>query len=408
MAINQTGAIYKALNFDGQSSRTYGVYITGEAVYNAPERAVEMVTIPGRNGAFAIDEGRFENIEVTYSAGIAADTEAEFAEAISDFRNYLCSRSGYCRLTDEYNPDEFRLAIYKSGLEVEPAMLRAGQFNIVFECQPQRFLTSGETPIEVTSGDTITNPAPFNANPLLEAKGYGSIFLGLDEIKIYDIPLGLVPVFAGTTISETIPAYGNYTHVIQLQNTNSLDNGDAIYLSTVWDYITKDYPGTITSISVNSVTNLGGSADHSGTKAIFNLRIDPHTFTYGTSQTYTASIYADVHYNTVTSTFSIFIDFAYDGDSEIAITFRQYLKDSVHSCTIPLLSADSTKSALGDPTVIDLRIGDAYKIEGGETVPLNNAVQIPAILPALEPGNNTITYDNTITELKIIPNWWKI
>lgn len=126
MAVNQTGAIYKAFNFDGQSSRNYGVYITGEAVYNAPERDVEMITIPGRNGAYALDNGRFENIDVTYPAGIYADTEADFAAAISDFRNYLCSRSGYCRLSDEYNPDEYRLAIYKSGLEVSPSQLSVG------------------------------------------------------------------------------------------------------------------------------------------------------------------------------------------------------------------------------------------------------------------------------------------
>lgn len=70
MAIIPTGAIYKTLNFDGQSSGTYGVYITGDAVFNAPERDVEMITIPGRNGALALDNGRFENISVTYPSGL--------------------------------------------------------------------------------------------------------------------------------------------------------------------------------------------------------------------------------------------------------------------------------------------------------------------------------------------------
>ena len=164
MAVNETGAIFKALSFDGESSRTYGIYITGEAVYNAPERDVEMVTIPGRNGAFALDKGRFENIEVTYPAGMFADTEEDFAKGIADFRNMLCSRQGYCRLTDEYNPDEFRLAVYKSGLEVSPAQLRAGEFNITFECKPQRYLMSGQQKFivgdwgetEVKTGDVIT------------------------------------------------------------------------------------------------------------------------------------------------------------------------------------------------------------------------------------------------------------
>lgn len=157
MAITQTGAMYKSLSFDNTSSRNYGVYITGEAVYNAPERAVEMISIPGRNGAFALDQGRFENIEVSYPAGIFADNEADFAQAVSDFRNFVCSRKGYCRLTDEYNPNEYRMAVYKSGLEVDPAQLRAGEFNITFDCKPQRWLTEGETPVDIgTWGDTET------------------------------------------------------------------------------------------------------------------------------------------------------------------------------------------------------------------------------------------------------------
>lgn len=150
MAIAPTGAIYKSLIFDGEDSRNYGVYITGEAVYNAPQRAVEMISIPNRNGAFALDKGYFENIEVTYPAGIFADNETNFAQAISDFRNFLCSRKGYVRLSDEYNPDEYRMAVYKSGLEVSPTQLRAGEFEITFDCKPQRFLTSGD--YEITIG----------------------------------------------------------------------------------------------------------------------------------------------------------------------------------------------------------------------------------------------------------------
>ena len=163
MAVNETGAIFKALTFDGESSRDYGVYITGQAVYNAPERDVEMVTIPGRNGAFAQDQGRFENIEVTYPAGMFASNQADFAQGIAAFRNMLCSRKGYCRLTDEYNPNEYRLAVYKSGLEVDPAR-SAGEFNITFECKPQRYLMSGErvfhvgdwNDTDIETGDLVT------------------------------------------------------------------------------------------------------------------------------------------------------------------------------------------------------------------------------------------------------------
>lgn len=158
MAVKPTpnNSLYKGLVFDGVDSRDYGIYVTGEAVFNSPERDVEMIEIPGRNGAYALDKGRFSNIEVSYPAGIFGDTEAEFRQGVSAFRNALASRKGYKRLEDDYNPDEYRMAVYKSGLEVTPTALKAGEFTITFDCKPQRFLKSGET--AVTIGGDVTNP----------------------------------------------------------------------------------------------------------------------------------------------------------------------------------------------------------------------------------------------------------
>lgn len=137
--------MFKNLTFDGISLKEYGVYISGEAVFDSPTREVEMITIPGRNGSFALDKGRFNNITVTYPAGIYATSETEFAEKVSTLRNLLASRKGYCRLTDEYNPDEFRLGVYKAGLELDPTHYNeAGRFELSFDCKPQRFLFSGE------------------------------------------------------------------------------------------------------------------------------------------------------------------------------------------------------------------------------------------------------------------------
>lgn len=148
-------ALFNSFTFDNENSLDSGIYITGEAVFNAPERVVEMVNVPGRNGAIAIDEGRFENIAVTYPAGCFADNMTEFAEKVANFRNILASRFTYKRLEDTYYPDEFRMGLYRSGLEVDVVnQARAGKFDIEFDCKPQRFLKSGEIPVEYTPGQT--------------------------------------------------------------------------------------------------------------------------------------------------------------------------------------------------------------------------------------------------------------
>lgn len=178
-------AIFKSFTFDGINSLDKGVYITGEAVYNAPERVVEMIEIPGKNGALAIDQGRFTNIEVTYPAGAYAKSQADFAEKIREIRNILASRYTYKRIEDEYNPDEYRLGLYKSGLDVAAVAYQiAGEFKITFDCKPQRFLKSGEEPQTFTNSDSITNPTDFASRPLLVVTGAGQLVIGAHVIEI--------------------------------------------------------------------------------------------------------------------------------------------------------------------------------------------------------------------------------
>lgn len=224
-------AVYKSLTFDGINSLDYGIYITGEAVYNAPERAVEMVSIPGKNGALALDQGRFENIEVRYPAGCFADSQSEFAEKIRAFRNVLASRYSYRPLLDEYNLDEFRMAMFISGLEAEPvANGRAAEFEIIFNCKPQRFLISGNVPYDfiteyqgltdensvqlqnengldieggITIGNQIVNPSPFDARPLIKTKGNGTVTIGSQIITIS----GVLPVTEVYIDCETMEIY---------------------------------------------------------------------------------------------------------------------------------------------------------------------------------------------------------
>ena len=178
-------ALFNSLTFDGVNSLDSGIYITGEAVYNAPQRQVNMVTVPGRNGTLAIDQGRFENIEVTYPAGCFADNQSDFADKVMDFRNELASRFGYKRLVDTYHPDEFRLGAYSAGLEVGAVGFHnAGEFAIAFDCKPQRFLTSGETVTTLTASGSITNPTLFASSPLLVVTGAGTLTIGDQTLTI--------------------------------------------------------------------------------------------------------------------------------------------------------------------------------------------------------------------------------
>lgn len=411
MAVAPTGAIYKALSFDNVSSRTYGVYITGQAVYNAPTRDVEMISIPGRNGAFALDKGRFENIEVSYPAGIFADNETDFAEAISDFRNFLCSRNGYVRLTDEYNPNEYRMAIYKSGLEVSPAQLKAGEFNIVFDCKPQRWLTSGETAVTVANNGTLTNPTLFESSPLLEVEGRGTIAFNGYEITFDDGLFGDTVLVAATQINSRVKKFSLPSSVYASGDTMTFDGA-----SVNWE-IRAGRGHTITAGSVTAQS--GATTSVVERTSLSKLRLKTifasTTFTAGT--TYADEATATIQLTEMggaTASVSVKISFTYNATNEtFTFTFLETAASSgfgtyYDSTIMKELSVDSTVYALGHPTYIDCDLGDAYRIDDGVYTSLNGHIDLGSDLPKLASGVNEITYDNTITDLKIRPRWWKV
>lgn len=169
------------LIFNGESTKDYGVFISGSGTFNAPARDVEKVAVPGRNGTLTIDNGRYEDIEITYPAFIGK----QYRERVDAFRNFVLKDSGHHRLEDTYSPDEFRIARWSSDFINKPVEdLRAGEFEIKFECYPQRFLKSGEKAVEVSNNQVLRNPTNQLALPLLRAYGTGTITIAGTTIQI--------------------------------------------------------------------------------------------------------------------------------------------------------------------------------------------------------------------------------
>lgn len=144
-----------SLIFGGINSADYDVWISGTDVFSAPERDVEYVSVPGRNGDLIIDNGRWNNIQINYPAFIPHG----FDSKVDQFRTEIMKLNGYHKLEDTYHPDEFRLASFSYGLAPTniAAFLRSGEFNLTFNCKPQRFLKSGEIPLQFLPTTVLAN-----------------------------------------------------------------------------------------------------------------------------------------------------------------------------------------------------------------------------------------------------------
>lgn len=438
MAI-KTGAIFHSLIYGGIDSADYGIYITGDAVYNTPERAVELVSVPGRNGAVAIDQGHWENIDVEYSAGVFGDDQTDFATAISDFRNAICSQLGYQRLTDSYNPNEYRMALYTEGLEIDPVRRDngfAGEFTIKFNAKPQRWLTSGEDAVSVTSGDELVNPTQYASSPLLAVGGYGDINFNGYTITLINEVMGHVELLSGQQ-------YFQQTKEIEFSE-DTVNNGDPITLdgAMIIGHLSAQKSGGVTyyfRYGTFTITDSNAEASSdiyypspdttSSTSMDLNTNVGAITFTSGVDDTWTntATYIGEIWGGTLPSSpkwpVTIVDDqtISYTKEKitithEITVTTaatQVSIRYDVHFVGAPYdsygdITAESTASLLGNPTYIDCDLGEAYMIKNGSIVSLNAYIDLGSDLPTLASGSNEITYDNTVTSLDVTPNWWKL
>ena len=423
----------RTFTFAGTSSSAYSMFITEAATYNVPERAVEMLDGPGRNGAYALDLGRFENVEVTYHVVVHKDTNANFQTELSDVRNWLASKVGYQRLTDDYNSNVYRMAIFKGGLETGETFVNGAEFDIVFECKPQRWLTSGETAVTVADGGTLDNPTPFEAEPLLAVDGYGTIGFNGYEVEINNATFGtvtLAPRKTNTVSNATNTIETAFdSNVVNANDTANINQLSLIYGS---NYIygslyadikySRNLPQyTCSTATITDSNVVFSEVGYSSSYINYTMIASPFSFNIGTASTLSATSVASipVKQNNVlaeTVQISVSLDISYDGDSTVTATISTSMTgDTLGVFTLSSnmfrrnnIIAESTVTLLGNPTYIDCDIGECYMIKNNEIVSLNQYIDLGSDLPKLSSGTNTFALDNTVTQLEVTPRWWKV
>lgn len=173
--------MHNQLVFNGKSLLDFGVYLTNSGVYTIPNRSVESVNVPGRDGSLVLDNGSFENIEIEYPCVISDGFMTKFIEMSS----FLSSQIGYCRIEDNFYPEHFRIGrfVSVSNKSVNPKG-DIGTFVLKFNCKPQRFLKSGEEVIEIEQSGMIRNSTLHDAKPKIRLYGKGSLVVGSRTLTI--------------------------------------------------------------------------------------------------------------------------------------------------------------------------------------------------------------------------------
>jgi len=155
------------ITWNGVASDTLGIIVRKVPGLNRPQRKHDSYSVPGRNGNIVVMQDAFAEYEQEYEIFTLDGAQAD-ARAIVDW----LYQDGWCKLSDDWEPDYYRLAYFVGPVDIEPIMDEATVCTITFRCKPQRYLV--QTPRTVASGTTLNNPTDHIALPIFTLTGTGT------------------------------------------------------------------------------------------------------------------------------------------------------------------------------------------------------------------------------------------
>lgn len=153
---------------------TYSIYVLDCNDDDAPEPDYEYVSVPGRNGDLTLWNGKYKNKMITYECLCTNNARTN----VPAFFNDVLTQTGPARLEDTLHTDYFKKGVFVGN--TPPGYTDGGKcarFSITFNCQPQKWLFSGEQEIVLTTSTrNYSVPTRFPFRPLLKIQGYGSAY----------------------------------------------------------------------------------------------------------------------------------------------------------------------------------------------------------------------------------------
>jgi len=168
--------------FNGRSSKEFNLVVTKVRRYDTPERDIETIMVPGRDGALYIDNGSYGPRKIEIECYIKSDV-SKYSRLIDGwlYRNFGINKLFF---TDE--ADVFYEGMCINKISFEETFKFFNECKIVFECKPFKKSFSGENIISINSTNTtIFNSTEFDSNPLIKIYGSGHISLIINNNTIY-------------------------------------------------------------------------------------------------------------------------------------------------------------------------------------------------------------------------------
>ena len=162
------------LLFGNIALSTYGAFFDGSKAFAKPAKDVDFISVAGRNGDLSFSNNRYSNIDIHFNCFIPTDFISNYADII----NVYSVEEGYQKLLYTTEDDIYREAQFVAATDPKTGAFNDyAQFDLVFNCKPQKFLRDYDTWISLPSSNTqIQNEGRQDALPIFRVQGNGTLY----------------------------------------------------------------------------------------------------------------------------------------------------------------------------------------------------------------------------------------
>lgn len=121
-------------------------------IFNRPERDVDIVSVPGRNGDLIFDNGRYKNVDRIYQIHVAGVDNA--MALVSDISEQI----GYYRLQDEYEDDVYMEARLKKPPTISKFVGDYASITLTLDRKPHKYFLDDSVKIYADAVKRIQLP----------------------------------------------------------------------------------------------------------------------------------------------------------------------------------------------------------------------------------------------------------
>jgi hypothetical protein len=248
--------------------------------------------------------------------------------------------------------------------------------------------------------------------------GYGSLSVNGYDITLSDEVVGHLELLSANNNASGKQYFS--TKLLATGDTITLNGGFSVTLrvSVSSDRVIDSFTASRTETHIPITPTITSTKVNDYTYDVKVEYVGDLTFTKGSGTERVDKVRCTLQVTRAGTTYSAYyeVNIIWDasGSTNGYIWPRSAKSDSVGAncerinTTYGDLTAESTQSVLGNPTYIDCDLGEAYKVVDGEMASLNQYIELGSELPKLVVGDSTFTFDNTITQLRVTPRWWKI